>query len=105
MAGAADLARAVSVLGDGAAPTTAAALADLSEEAVIAAAEALAAAQFFTSDRELSFVHPLVRSVVYEDIAPARRAVWHRRAARLLAEREAPAGSVAAQLLLAERDW
>ena len=98
-----DLARAVSVLGDGAVPTTAAALAGLSEEAVIAAAEALAAAQFFTSDLALSFVHPLVRSVVYEDIAPPGRAVWHRRAARLLAECGAPAGSVAAQLLLAER--
>jgi DNA-binding CsgD family transcriptional regulator len=98
-----DLARAVSVLGDGAVPTTAAALADLSEEAVIAAAEALTAAQFFTSDLKLSFVHPLVRSVVYEDIAPARRAAWHRKAARLLAERGAPAGSVAAQLFLAER--
>jgi DNA-binding NarL/FixJ family response regulator len=101
--GAIDLARAVALLGDGTVPTTAGALAGLSERAVIAAAEALAAAQIFTNDPELSFVHPLIRSVIYEDIAPAARAIWHRKAARLLAKRGAPAGSVAAQLLLAER--
>ena len=105
--GAIDLARAVALLGDGAVPTTAGALAGLSEQAVIAAAEVLAAAEIFTDDPELSFVHPLVRSVIYEDIAPAARAVWHRKAAWLLAGRGAPAGSVASQLLRAERarDW
>jgi DNA-binding CsgD family transcriptional regulator len=101
--GAIELARAVAVMGDGTAATTAGALAGLSEPAVIAAAQALAAAEIFTNAPELGFVHPLMRSVIYEDIAPAVRAVWHRRAARLLADREAPGGSVATQLLLAER--
>jgi DNA-binding NarL/FixJ family response regulator len=101
--GAIDLARAVAILGDGAVPTTAGALAGLSEQAVIAATDALVAAQIFTNDPELSFVHPLMRSVIYEDIAPAARAVWHRKAAQLLAQRDRTAGSVAAQLLLAER--
>jgi DNA-binding CsgD family transcriptional regulator len=102
-AGAIDLARAVSLLGDKTVPTTAGELAGLSEKAVIARAEALAAAGIFTNDPQLSFVHPLMRSVIYEDIAPAARTVWHRKAARLLAQRGAPAGSVATQLLLAER--
>ncbi len=101
--GAIDLARAAALLGDGTVPTTAGALAGLSEQAVIAAAEALAAAEIFTDDPALSFVHPLMRSVIYEDIAPAARAVWHRKAARLLAERGAPDGSVTTQLILAER--
>ena len=102
-AGAKDLARAVAVLGDGAAPTTAGALAELSERTSMAATEALVEAQIFTSDAQLCFVHPLMRSVVYDDIAPAARAVWHRKAARLLAERGAPPDSVATQLLAAER--
>jgi predicted ATPase len=101
--GAIELARAVALLGDGAVLTTAGALAGLSEQQVVAAAAALTAADILADDPELSFVHPLVRSVVYEDIAPAARAVWHRRAARLLAVRGAPVGIVAAQLLLAER--
>ena len=63
--GAMDLARAVAILGDGAIPTTAGALAGFSDQAVIAATEALAAAQIFTTDPELSFVHPLMRSVIY----------------------------------------
>ena len=98
-----DLARAVALLGDGTAPTTAGALAGLSEPGVITASEALVAAEIFTHDPELRFVHPLVRSVIYEDIAPAARAVWHRKAARLLAQRGATAGSVATQLVAAER--
>jgi DNA-binding NarL/FixJ family response regulator len=102
-AGAKDLARSVAVLGDGAAPTTAGALADLSERTSVAAMEALVQAQIFTSDAQLCFVHPLMRSVVYDDIAPAARAVWHRKAARLLADRGAMPGSVATQLLAAER--
>ena len=101
--GAIDLARAVALLGDGTVLTTAGALAGLSEPAVIAAAEALTGAQIFANDRELSFVHPLMRSVIYEDIAPAVRAVWHRKAARLLADRGATDGTVATQLCLAER--
>ena len=101
--GAKVLARAVAVLGDGTAPTTAGALAELGDRTLMAATEALAAAQIFTSDAQLSFVHPLVRSVVYDDIAPAVRAVWHRKAARLLADRGAGPGSVATQLLAAER--
>jgi DNA-binding NarL/FixJ family response regulator len=101
--GAIDLARAVALLGDGTVPATAGALAGLSEQTVIGAVEALTSAEIFTNDPELSFVHPLMRSVIYEDIAPAARAVWHRKAARLLAQRRAAAGSVAAQLLAAER--
>ena len=102
-AGAKDLARAVAVLGNGAAPTSAGALAELSERTSMAAMEALVEAQIFTNDAQLCFVHPLIRAVVYDDIAPVARAVWHRKAARLLAERLATPGSVATQLLAAER--
>ncbi|WP_432824244.1 AAA family ATPase [Dactylosporangium sp. CA-092794] len=45
------------------------------------------------------FVHPLVRTAVYEGMGLAGKADWHRRAARLLAAGGAPAERGAAHLL------
>jgi DNA-binding CsgD family transcriptional regulator len=97
-----ELARAVAVLGDGAQVTMARALAGLSEADSLAAVDALTREDVFARDDRLRFVHPLVRSAVYNDLTPARRASAHRDAARLHAERGASHDAVVAQLLLAE---
>ena len=103
MRGALDLARAVAVLGDGVAPSTAGALAELDDQTVLAAVDALTRTEILADAPDLRFSHPLVRSAVYEDIAPARRAIWHRQAAELLARRGVRVEAVAAQLTVAER--
>ena len=97
-----ELARAVAVLGDGTQLTIASALAGLSEPAALAAVDALTNEDVFARDDRLRFVHPLVRSAVYDDLTPARRASAHRHAARLHAERGMGRDAVVAQLLLAE---
>jgi tetratricopeptide (TPR) repeat protein len=89
-------------------PGLAATLAHLTEAGAVAAIDALTRQEVFSPDERLRFVHPLVRSAVYEDLPPAHRAVAHRRAASLLRDRGAPASVLAAQLLPAEpagRPW
>jgi hypothetical protein len=54
-----------------------------------------------TGERALRFVHPLVRSAVYSDLAPPVRQRWHKHAARLLDEQGAPAEEVTVHLLAA----
>lgn len=97
-----DLARAVAVLGDGAQLEIARALPGLSEGEALAAADALTREDVFSRDDRLRFVHPLVRSAVYDDLTPARRASAHRHAARLYAERGTGRDAVVGQLLLSE---
>ena len=79
------LARAVAVLGDPAAPTLAAQLAGLDDDAASRAAHVLADAAIFEPDPQLAFVHPLVRSSVYSELSSQERARYHEHAARLLA--------------------
>jgi DNA-binding CsgD family transcriptional regulator/tetratricopeptide (TPR) repeat protein len=79
-------ARAIAVLGTSATTTRAARLAGLDAAAGADAVATLMAEQLVTGDVLLSFVHPLVRSVIYTDLAPPLRQRWHKRAARLLAE-------------------
>jgi DNA-binding CsgD family transcriptional regulator len=52
--------------------------------------------------RPLEFVHPIVAAAIYANIPASRRALAHRRAARLLAEDGASPDHVAAQLLHSE---
>ena len=89
------LANAVVILGDGAAPASAAALAGLDAEAASRAAEALEAAAILAPDRRLSFAHPLVRESVYAELSAAERARGHRRAAEVLTAAGADAERVA----------
>ena len=49
-------------------------------------------------DPPLGFVHPLVQSAVYRDLAPGERELAHERAARLLLALGAPAEQVAAHV-------
>ncbi|MGI8864678.1 MAG: LuxR C-terminal-related transcriptional regulator, partial [Solirubrobacteraceae bacterium] len=62
---------------------------------------ALARADVLEPGSVLTFVHPVVRTAVYQDLSAEQRAIAHGRAARRLAERGAPADRVAAHVLLA----
>ena len=97
------LAVAVAILGPESPRRRACALASLDEPADAAAAAAsLVAAGILDGADRLSFVHPVVREAVYDDIAPPRRAAEHRAAARLLFEDGASVEEVAAQLMSTE---
>jgi tetratricopeptide (TPR) repeat protein len=97
------VARGLAVLGDGAGLPEVAVLADLPEQDVAAATEALARAEIVPYDPPLRFVHALVRDAVYGDLSPGERELQHERAAQLLDERGAAADQVAAQLMHAPR--
>ena len=96
------LARAVAVLGGTASLRDAIALAELDEREGAHAADALAAVAILSSELPLEFRHPLLRAAVYRDLPAAERAIWHARAARILAAAGAQPERVAAQLLRAE---
>jgi len=93
------VARAVAVLGDGAALPAVAALAAIDDARAADATRALAHAEILRPEPPLGFVHPLVRDAVYHEIAPGERALEHARAAALLRATGAPVEQVAAQLL------
>jgi DNA-binding CsgD family transcriptional regulator len=97
--GAGHLAVAVGVLGDGADPRSAGALAGLDGDAIAAAADVLAAAGILEPGRPLRFVHPLVRNAVYTDLPGAPKAAAHRKAARLLKAQGAEPERIAVHLL------
>jgi ATP/maltotriose-dependent transcriptional regulator MalT len=65
------------------------------------AIDGLVAHEVLLPGEELGFVHPIVRTAVYNDFSPALRGGAHRRAATLLAERGCGLESVAAQLVAA----
>ena len=93
------LARAVAVLGESARLGTAAPLAGLDAETAAHTADALVRAEILTPSDRLTFVHPIVRAAIYEDIPPAERAGHHASAARVLADGGCPHEEIAAQLL------
>lgn len=96
------LAEAVAVLGNEAELRTAAALADVTDDEGAAAADLLSDAEILAPGRPLDFVHPLVRSAVYERMPPGRRAAAHGRAALLLEGAGAEPEQVALHLMSAE---
>lgn len=63
--------------------------------------EARAAGVLKDMGDKFSFRHPLIRQVLYDDIAAPLRPAWHRDAARALAEAGAPIQRVERQLLQA----
>ncbi|MDW5594795.1 AAA family ATPase [Conexibacter stalactiti] len=97
--GAAAVARAVAVLGESADVRALAALAQLDEADVGAAATTLVRADLLQPEPPLAFVHPLVREAVYQELGHAQREQQHARAAALLRDAGAPAEHVAQQLL------
>ena len=99
---AAELARAVAVLGDGAPMRRAHALAGLPEDRGAGLVRELAAAGILAAERPLAFAHPILRAAVYGDIDPGDRALLHARAAALLREDGAEPEAVAVHLLETE---
>ncbi|MDQ3722749.1 MAG: AAA family ATPase [Actinomycetota bacterium] len=96
------LARAATVLGE-AELALVAALADVKPDPALEAAAALTRAGVLAPSRRVHFVHPLVRTVLYDELPAAERAVWHARAALVLRDAGAAAEQIAAQLVLAAR--
>jgi DNA-binding CsgD family transcriptional regulator len=96
------LARALSVLGDGAQVGDAARLAALAGDDLEAAMSALVLAGVVESGGRVRFAHPILRAAIYDDLSPAERERLHRAAAAILHERGAPAGQVAAQVMHTE---
>jgi DNA-binding CsgD family transcriptional regulator len=99
---AADMARAVAVLGDGVEVGTAAGLARLDIDDAASVADALAREDILQRTRPLAFSHPLIRNAVYADLEPAERERAHKRAAELLSAARADAGRIATHLLETE---
>ncbi len=100
-AGALAAARAIAVLGTAATAGRAGRLADLDGDVCAEAIAALMAEGLVDGERALRFVHPLVRSAVYQDLAAPVRQRWHQRAARLLDEEGAASDEVTVHLLAA----
>jgi DNA-binding CsgD family transcriptional regulator len=97
---AAQLARAVAILGDDAALRHAATLAGLEPSEASSAADALAEVEVLLAREPLRFVHPLVRHAVQSDIPASERATRHLEAARLLDRDGVEVEHVAAHLLV-----
>lgn len=93
------LAEAVAILGRDADLHHAAALARISPDEAVAAADALAAVGVFEADAPLGFVHPLVRAAIYGNVPAQRRAEAHRATARRLAHEGASIELIAVHLL------
>src|SRR5215472_6971241 len=97
-----ELARAAAVLGDGAELRHAATLAGVGLADAAAAADGLAGIGVFEPGTPLRFVHPIVRTAIYEDIPLAGRGLRHAEAARLLAAEGADLDAICAHLLACE---
>jgi DNA-binding CsgD family transcriptional regulator len=97
-----ELARATAILGEHASLAHAAALAQLPSSEAAAAADALARATVLEGVRPLRFTHPIVRTVIYHDIAAGARSELHHRAATVLAAAGADPEAVALHLLAVE---
>ena len=96
------LANASAVLGQGSRLRQAAALAGLEGAAAADAADELAEAGILTPGRGLEFVHPIVRTAVYERLPSSVRSRDHGRAARLLSEERGSIERVALHAVHAE---
>jgi len=94
------VARAISVLGDGADVAVVLGLADLEASTVASATRELVRAEILRPEPPLGFVHPLVQAAVYHDLAPGERELQHERAATILASVDAPREQIAAHLLV-----
>jgi hypothetical protein len=99
---AAAVARTLSVLGDGAQVGDAARLAGLAGADLGAAIAPLVYAGVMESGGTVRFSHPILRTAIYEDLSPAERERLHCAASKILEERGAPSGQVAAHVLQCE---
>ena len=93
------VARAVATLGPGSPLDEVAALAETDVALAAQAADALVGIHVLAAKGALDFVHPVVRSAVYEQIPPLERQTLHVEAAKLLTARGAESERVARHLL------
>ena len=91
--------QALAVLDDGAPLRQVAALGGLDLDRSAHAVDALIAAGFLEEGQALRFLHPLLRTAVYESISAHRRARLHATAANLLAEEHSDPRAIAVHLL------
>jgi ATP/maltotriose-dependent transcriptional regulator MalT len=98
---AADLARAIAVLGPSATVRHVCALARVEPEAAEGVLAALLAGGILADRRPLAFTHPLLRTVVLDELTSGARGRWHAGAAALLA-RDGDEEEAAHHLTLAE---
>ncbi len=94
-------ARAIAVLGTAATAGRAGLLAGLDGDACAEAVAALMAEGLVEGEEAPRFVHPLIRSAVYQDLGAPVRQRWHKRAARLLDEQGAAEEQVTVHLIAA----
>jgi DNA-binding CsgD family transcriptional regulator len=99
---AAEIAKALAVLGDRSELQHVAALASIDLETAEQAADALAKAEIVSDERPLRFVHPVVRAAVAEELPAGARAHAHACAARLLSAAGAEPHELAPHLTWAE---
>jgi DNA-binding NarL/FixJ family response regulator len=97
--GADALARAVAVLGGGAALHHAAALTGVDPAGAARLADTLRAAGLFADTPELALTHPLIEAALYAAMPPGERGLWHAQAARILQRDRADHETVALHLL------
>lgn len=95
-------ARAVAVLGTAATAERARRLAGIDSAVFAEAIGSLMEEGILEGERTLRFVHPLVRSAVYQDLAPPVRRRWHKETALLLDAEDAEPSEVTVHLLAAE---
>jgi DNA-binding CsgD family transcriptional regulator len=93
------VAHALAVLDSGAPLRQVAALSETDLNGAARAADALIGAGILDEGRELRFLHPLLRTAVYESMSARRRARLHAAAAALLARESADPEAIAAHLL------
>ena len=94
-----DVAQAVAVLGPPVSLDDVLGLTRLSRASTTAAVEALIAINVLAVDRELDFIHPVVRGAVYGQIPSLQRQELHERAAALMTKRGAESERVARHVL------
>jgi DNA-binding CsgD family transcriptional regulator len=99
---AAALARALSALGDGAHVGDAARLAELGGDDLEAAMAALVSAGVVESGGTVRFTHPILRAAIHGDLSSVERERLHHAAFKILEQRGAPRGQVAAQVMECE---
>ena len=93
------LARSVAVLGEQARLCLCAQLAGVDPRKARTLAAGLVDLAVLVPGEPLRFVHPVVRTAIYEDLSAAEQADMHARAARLLADQRADPGAIAVHLL------
>lgn len=96
---AARIARAVAVLGEGAEFALTRRLAEVDEPSASEVVSALIRAGILEDAEPLRFIHPIVRTTVYQDLTRAEQVTAHRAAARLLAELNCHPDHMAAHVL------